>query len=132
MTETASAYQWLYTTLANDATLLGLVGGRVYRNVAPQGAAMPFLVFSYQGGYDVLGVGAVRIMSSLVCAVRAVGLWTGYDTLRQIADRADALLHAAQGTQVLACVREFPLDYVETDAGIVYAHVGGQYRLLVQ
>lgn len=130
--ETARAYAWLYSTLTGDATLQALVGTRVYRDVAPAAASYPLVVFSLQAGTDLMVVGATRVWSNLVCVVRAVGLAQTYATLQQIASRIDELLHAAVGTDVLMCVREVPIDYTETDYGESYAHVGGQYRLLVR
>jgi len=134
--ETARAHEWLYGVLSNDATLNSYVSGRVYRRLAPQGATMPYVVFQFQGGHDVQAVGPYRVMSQLVCVVKAVGLATTYTTLKTIADRVDSLLQAASGTttdgRVLSCVREIPIDYEETDAGVRYQHLGGQYRLYVQ
>lgn len=137
MIETARAFEWLYGLLSADATLVALINGRVYRHVAPQGAARPFLVAGYLAGSDVMTVSTARIMSSLVCTVRAVGLATQYGTLVSIADRADTLLHAASGVvadaRVLSCVRELALDYYEVSSeGLTFAHIGGQYRLQIQ
>jgi len=130
--ETALAHQWLYQTLSGDATLQGYVGQRVYRDLAPQGAAMPYLVFSYQAGRDVEAVGAVRILSQITVLVRVWGRRSEYATLAAAATRVDELLHAGSGTNVLACVREFPIDMAETVDGVTYVALGGQYRLLVQ
>jgi len=134
--ETARAHEWLYSVLSNDATLNSYVSGRIYRRLAPEGATMPYVIFQYQAGHDVQAVGPYRVMSQLVCVVKAVGLATTYATLKTIADRADALLQAASGTtadgRVLSCVRETPIDYEEVDAGVRYQHLGGQYRLYVQ
>lgn len=73
MIETARAHEWLYGVLSNDATLNSYVSGRVYRRLAPQGATMPYVVFQFQGGHDVQAVGPYRVMSQLVCVVKAVG-----------------------------------------------------------
>ncbi len=136
MIETARAHEWLYTVLSGDATLQGLVDTRIYRRLAPEGATMPFVIFQYQGGSDLTALGPYRILSSLVCVVKAVGTVATYGTLKQIADRVDTLLQAGSGVtldgRVLSCVREIPIDYEELDAGVRYQHLGGQYRLLVQ
>lgn len=136
MIETARAYEWLYSVLAGDAMLNGYVSGRVYRRLAPEGAAMPYVVFQFQSGHDVQAAGPYRVMSQLVCVVKIVGQASTYPTLKAIVDRVDALLQAASGMatdgRVLACMRETPIDYEEIDAGVRYQHLGGQYRLYVQ
>lgn len=136
MIETVRAHEWLYKTLSTDGPLGSLVGGRVYRRLAPADAPMPFVIFQYQAGHDVWAPGPHRIMSHLVCVVKVVGLATEYQGLKKIADRIDELLQAAQGEvadgRVLSCVREEAVDYEEVDGGVRYQHLGGQYRLYVQ
>lgn len=136
MIETARAYEWLYDVLSTDTSLTELVSTRIYRHVVPAGVQRPAVVFTMQGGHDVLGVGATRIMVHVVAVVKAVGLHRDYASLVAIADLIDAALHRAVGqvddARVLACVREVPLDYIEASDGEVYAHIGGQYRLLIQ
>lgn len=136
MIETIRVDQWLYERLSGDSTLSGLVGGRIYSYLAPQDAALPFVVFSHQAGHDVRGVGPARIMTSLVYQVKAVGQGHSFQQLKAIADRLDALLQGASGSvvdgTVLMCVREQPVEYVETDDGIQYRHLGGMWRIIAQ
>lgn len=136
MIETARVDRWLYERLAGDATLSGLVGGRIYAFVAPQGTAFPFVVFAHQGGHDVLGVGPARVMVSLLYQVKAVGQTAAVADLQPVADRIDALLHGASGAvpdgTILACVREQAIEEAEVDDGVQYRHVGGLYRLIAQ
>lgn len=128
--------QWLYGLLTGDPTLAGLVGGRVYGYVAPEGAALPFVVYSHQAGSDVRGNGPTRFMASLLYQVKAVGAGASFQPLKAIADRLDALLQGASGTvadgRVLVCVREQPIAYVEIDNGIIYRHAGGLWRIHAQ
>lgn len=135
--ETSIADRWLYSVLSNDSTLDTLLGSgdRVWQEQADQGAPMPYVVFQYQGGFDVAGVGPTRIMASLLYLVRVIG--TGeFSELEAAADRIDTLLHAKAGEvadgHMFACVREQPFRLIETTDGIVYRHRGGLYRLLAQ
>lgn len=135
--ETFTAARWLYAKLAGDAALAAALGGadRVWQELADQGSAMPYVVFQYQGGSDVAGVGTARIMANLLYLVRVVG-GGAHSELEAAADRIDAVLHGASGPVgdgiVFACVREQPISYTETSDGKVYRHVGGLYRLFTQ
>lgn len=131
MAETANAFEWLFGVLSADQTLQSYVGQRVYRHLAPAGAPLPYVIMSYQAGSDLLVVGSARVWSALVIVVKVVGEVGTYMTLRAAVDRIDELLHGAGSGRVLSCVREFPLDYFETEDGVTAIHLGGQYRLLV-
>lgn len=136
MNEIARAFEWLYDTLTEDSTLATLVGARVYRGVAPQGEARPCVVYNAAAGHDVMTVGTARVITHVVVTVKAVGRNTDYAALKSVADALDAALHGARGSAsgalVLSCYREMPLDYIEHTQTETYAHLGGQYRLLVQ
>jgi len=141
MIETFRAEQWLYSLLTGDTGPGGVntfVGGRIYAYVAPSGASFPFVVYSYQGGHDVQGIGPARIMASGVYQVKVVGkaATVAFGAIKAIADRIDTLLQGASGTvvdgRVLSCVREQGISYVEISGSDVYSHLGGLYRLLVQ
>ncbi len=137
MQESFRAEQWLYSVLSGDAALAALVGTRIYGYVAPTGSASPFVIYSHQGSHDVRGVGAVRILNSMVYQVKGVGQGSSMSAVKAIADRIDALLHATSGTtddgRILSCVREQTISYVEIDpSGMRWDHCGGLYRLQVQ
>lgn len=136
MIETIRIEQWLYTLLSGDATLTALVGARIYAYVAAQGAAMPFVVFNLQDGSDVMGVGTARIMFDGLYQVKGINEASSFASLKPIADRIDTLLQGNSGSvldgAILACTREQPLSYVETDEDRQYRHLGGLYRILAQ
>lgn len=124
---------WLYDCLSGDATLTGLVGSRIVDRIAERGQDYPLVVFQFQGGHDVMGVAAARLLGQEVFLVKAVGRAPSYATLKPIAKRIDELLHKAHGEtddgKVRACVREQPFKMVELIDGIEYRHLGGLYRL---
>jgi hypothetical protein len=137
--ETVVAETWLYSVLTTDATLTGLigVGEKVHAFVAPKGTPPPFVVYQYQGGNDVRGVGPVRIMTGLLYVVKAVTRSKSFSDLKPIAERINVLLHAqhgeAAGGRVVSCVREQPFKLVETsDGGVPFRHLGGIYRINAQ
>ena len=122
----------LISTLAGDPTLAGLIGNRVYSDVAPDGAVFPFVVYSLAAAPTVRGVGAAHIMSNATYTVKAVDDSATYATLRVIADRIDALLIGLEGANdygtVLAGTKEETIRFTILEAGRQYRHLGGQYR----
>lgn len=136
MIEVLRVDQWLYATLTGDATLVGAVGTRCYGDVAPQGAAFPYLIFNLMDGTDVMGIGTARIMVNAIYQIKVIGQVPSYALLKPIADRVDAVLQGATGSVVdgviLACTREQPIRYVEIAGETQYRHLGGLYRVFVQ
>ena len=133
MAETLVAEQWLYSVLAADSQLAAIVGTRIYAYVAPQGATMPFVVYQNQAGRDVRGVGPLRLMANMLYVVKVVAQTNTFGTLETAANRIDAVLQAASGSNVrgtvIACVREQPFSLVESLETGQYRHLGGIYRL---
>lgn len=137
--ETTVAETWLYGLLAADTGVGGVnhattgVNGRIYSYVAPEGAEFPFVIVSHQSGHDVRGTGPARVMAAMVYQVKVVGKARSQLAIAALASRVDALLQGASGTvsggQVLACVREQTVSYLEVDAGTQYRHLGGLYRI---
>lgn len=140
MAELFAAETWLYSVLAADASLAAVVGERIYSEQAWQTdplPAMPIVLFQMLSGNDLRGVGAVRVWVDAVYVVRGISDEDGYGgSLKTIADRIDAVLHAASGSNaegtVVECVRDRPFKMPETINGRVYRHLGGVYRLHVQ
>lgn len=141
MAELWIADQFIYGRLAGDSTLANLVGGtaspRIYADIAPDGAATPFIVFQNQSAVDSQGIGAIRIMVDALYVVRGVAPSSTYGgVLTQIDDRIDTLLHDVAGTagtgRVIASYREAPFRLTEQRDGKVWRHLGGIYRLYPQ
>lgn len=130
--------KWLYGVLSADSMLAGLVSTRIYSYLTPTGAGFPSIVYAYQGSMDVVAVGGIRIMNSGMYLVKAITQDNSMvGAAKSIADRIDALLHGQQfgvvtGGIVLACVREYPIAYVEYLNGLRYNHCGGIFRVIAQ
>lgn len=132
-----AASSFIYSTLAGDATLNGLVGTKIYEAIAPPDAALPYVIFAEYSTREVLGMGANRLWADDMWIVRGVARQESYVTnpLKGIADRINALLHKSSGTDsygtVWACVREERVRYPEIDeAGQQVRHLGGIYRIM--
>lgn len=136
MIEVARGLLWIYEKLANDATLADLVDDRIYDGIAPEGAAFPYVVYSFQAGADTVVVGAARVLNSGLYLVKAVAETQSYSGPAEIADRIDDLLQAASGAAddglILGANREQPIMYVEVVDTIQFRHVGGLYRIFTQ
>jgi hypothetical protein len=136
VSEILSAEKWLYTVLNNDTQLKAKAKG-IYSGLVPSGTAFPLVYITLQRqDADLITNGAHRVWATLHYAVRAVdetGSW-GSD-LKTIANRIDAVLHAASGSSsegtVYECVREQPFAIVEQADGRQFRHLGGLYQLRV-
>lgn len=139
------ASYWIYSRLAGDAIITGIVGTRVYRDVAPQGAPLPCLVFQVQSSEDYNTSGVNRIFTTLTVVVKAIVKGASYGADAQtLAARADALLHNVNGgvsmtlpdtsiaTGYCWAWRTRPFNLAEVSDGVQYRHLGGVYRVHAQ
>ena len=136
----AEGMAYILTTLQADSTLMTDVNSQIYRAMAPQSAINkpPYILINYQGGSDVMGSFADRLMTTGLYQVAIYGPDSLFlATLYPAAQRIDTDLHrtsgTAQGGTILACYREQPLILSEVIAGSdqVWTRCGGLYRILV-
>lgn len=132
MNESTRALAFIYNRLATDATLLAVPIGGVFRGIAPDNTAAPYIIMALQGGHDVLGSGGARIMADLPIQVSAFAPAGLMNTLQAVADRLDALLDQASGTtsdgRVLAIRRQQIINLDEPVNGVTWTRLGGIYR----
>jgi hypothetical protein len=111
----------------------------IFRTNATQAAINnpPFIRINYQGGADVLGATATRIMASGLYQVAIYGPDTQFATLLAAAKLLDAALQETSGTAVgatiLTCHREQAIMLSEIVSGSdqQWTRIGGLYRILV-
>lgn len=129
--EPALANQWLYETLNAVPDL----AGNVHDTNAPQGVALPYVVFNLQAGTDVPTANGTRIMANLLYQVAVVGT-SAFSALASLASAVDAALQRASGSVVggaiFSCVRESTLQDAETDSGVTYRYLRLFFRLYAQ
>jgi hypothetical protein len=131
--------QWIYGILGGDLALSTLVSGRVYGDMAPQGAAMPLVLFSFLGGADKVLTLRTRFTNAIYL-VRAVASGSSYNTIEGIADRLDLLLTTSLSDQgfvlrdirVSSCSREQPHQRKDMENGVPVVYLGGFYRIRYQ
>lgn len=136
MSELVAADTFIYARLTAAPALLV---SRVYAAEAPQGAPLPYVIYSLMGGSDDLTeVGAHRVWSNVLYLVKVVGQGTSYSALDATVNEIDTRLHRSSGpvsttAYVDACVREQPFRLAETtSSGVSYRHQGALYRLWVR
>ncbi|MDE1904957.1 MAG: hypothetical protein KGH75_00720 [Rhodospirillales bacterium] len=136
----AEGMAYILAKLQADAPLNAIATGGIYRAAAPQAAinAPPYVLINYQGGADVMGSFADRIMTGGLYQVAIYGPDTMMAaSLVPAARLIDADLHrtagTAQGGTILACYREQPivLSEVVTGSDVYWSRVGGLYKILV-
>ena len=107
-----------------------LVGGRIYRDVVPQAAALPAITVTLVSGTDTNTVGGRRVFQMALVDVRVVS--DGVSYANAIADRVDTVIQNAAGTKEAVSVVELRRDqvtaFVENDAGKLYSHLVSTYR----
>lgn len=113
---------------------------QIFRDKAPQAAINnpPYILARAQGGSDVMGSFADRLMYSGLFQVCVYGPDTMYANLFAAYRLMDKDLHRTSGTalgmNIIACYREQPLELSEVISGSdqMWTRVGGIYRCQVQ
>jgi hypothetical protein len=131
----------VYGKLAGDTTLNNLLGTpptgyskSIYHQLAPAGAAFPYVIFSKQAGTPTEAFGDPDALDTDVWLVKAIDRATSADTAEAIADRVKTLLNDASlsisGLTLTYLRRQSDVEYSETDQGTEYKHAGSLYRLV--
>lgn len=112
---------------------------RVWSDVAPQGVPFPYIITQIMSAVDVIATGPIRVMVGTQYLIKGMAQGQTYSaTLRQIANRVDALIHAQTadsvqgGGRIVSCVRQRPFRLTEATNGVQYRQLGGIYDINVQ
>lgn len=144
---TPRAELWLYSLLGNDTSEAdpdeptipladqGIGPSDVHDSVAPPGTSGIYLVYNYQGGFDILASGKISLMGSLLYQVKVSGEDVSKAALVPYFDRFDKLIVGGDGTAdgyYVEARREQELalpPVVNGDA--ISREIGGLYRLFI-
>lgn len=125
----------VYDLLAADTGAGGvstLLGGRIYRDLVPQAAALPAATVTLVSHTDLNTMGGVRVLGNVLVDVRIVGAGSSYAAINPIARRADTVLQSAGGASfgsvVVELRRTATQQFIENDSGALFAHVIQTYR----
>ncbi len=135
--ELARVEQWMYTTLAADATVNSIVADRIYADEAPQGALFPMVIFAHIGNVDILRSGSNGRFAKNIFLVRAIDRNSSVSgNLTTVADRFDVLLLVQNVT-----VNGVRIAYVQHDQhairkdsqdGVPVSYLGSYYLVYTQ
>jgi hypothetical protein len=138
MSEIAQAYAWVYSTMSADTALMAAATGGIYQGMADIGTQPPFVIYARQSDIDVSTSAAVRLWSSILLQIKAVGLAANWAAMVIIANRIDALFKNVRSTGlpqggVIACYREQQIALDDPPiAGAQWTNLGGLYRIALQ
>lgn len=127
----------LTSKLTGDATLTAMLASStsVYDKVAPQGSALPYVIFQKQTGSPRYTMGGPAYDDN-VYLVKAVAESPSAKVAGQIAERVDALLTDGSLTltsgSLMVMRRQQDVEYAETADGRTFQHVGATYLIGVQ
>lgn len=140
MNEVQAGALHLYAKLSGAAAVTALVSTRIYDDVAPQGATLPYLRYHLPTpAQDTLATLAHRLLSTQRWTVLAWAESGSYAEADAIALAADNALHQTTGSQVisavtytiLGCYRRSSVRFTQLNAGRTIRVVGGTYDVLV-
>lgn len=133
MTEYAAARQWISGLLAGDSGTTSVVSTRIYRDQAPQGAALPHVIYAelLPDDDEVNGIGDT-VAANLQYEIYCVG--TNETNVLAMADRIQALFGGTTGTASPWSLGSWRLKPVEDPPekfgpNTIY-RAGGLYRVL--
>ena len=122
----------IYSVLNVEAVTNEATGG-VFNGIAPQGVEPPFVVFQAMSRVDDYfaftgrGGAAIYMVKAIDRSIWPKGagdIDTQIDSVMQ-----DASL-SITGHALLMCRRESDIYLTEDQAGVVYQHIGGRYRII--
>lgn len=128
----------MQSVLAGDSTLNTLVGGRIYSEEAPQGAAVPMVVFAHLGGSTSVRTLNGHVLTSLYM-VRAIDDGESFDgVVTAVADRIDTVLTVGDqgtvvdGVRITKCRIDQPHQRKDASEGVPIVYMGAIYRVYYQ
>ena len=134
--ELAVTDNWTHDVLVAKANLNTLVSGRIWQDVAKQNTVFPYVLFGFQGGQDVRGLGIVRLLTRPLYFVKLVFTGSQTSAVRTAFNEIDEAMGYVSvdvsESYVISARRFSLLHYVERDADSKpIFHRGGLYRLEV-
>lgn len=131
--------EFLFQQLTGHEPLADLVGARVYRDLAPPGAALPYVIFGFVAGVDRNAMGSRSIMFTRPhFDIKGVVRGTNSADADAIADAIHGAVNGKQRLDVavgelvvLGVRRESLIEFPELLDDVQYLHRGGTYRCFV-
>lgn len=130
MIEAQRVARFVHAALVGDAGVGGvatLLGGRIYRALVPQGAALPAMTVEVVPLDDLTTANGDHVWQEVLVDVAVHGEGADYAPINSAADRAFTVLQGAGGVQddvqVVKLRRRSTRTFIDTDEGKSYAHI---------
>ncbi len=125
---------WAWEMLGADATLLGMVSNRLYRDRPPQAIVNPFPCIVVNGltSPDTNTLNGKRIMTEPMFQVSVRGQDETYTPYRPIADRVDLILQELGGSKTIGGGRKLIVDKLVRSEAVPIPMDVEQSRMYVQ
>jgi hypothetical protein len=138
MHELGGVDTFLTQRLAADPIIQQVAGGRVFSDLAPEGTAFPYVIFSLNAERGLGMIGSCdRVASIPDYLVKAVTEGRSYQVALQLANAIDRAVVGAFGSAIadgqevqikaVRCITR--VRYTEQADGTQYRHMGGVYRM---
>jgi hypothetical protein len=136
MNEEVATALWLRDYLASDADLSSSVQTFAIRSTRTTDP-LPYIKVDILERRDVMVVNAGRVWVDLLFLVRGITKGPDWTDVQTIAARVDTVLHRLQGSGdatifIQEVFREEPFSDETIEAGDLYVHSGGLYRIRAQ
>lgn len=141
MAETAQVFQYVLATMQADSQLVAAATGGFWNGYADVGVTAPYVLYSRQGGNDILTMNVNRLWADVLLQIKAVGPASNYPALVTISKRIDALFHpqnrgpySTPSGILLQSHRQQEIAYDEPALvnGVQYSNLGGLYLFSMQ
>src|SRR5438132_14220348 len=90
MSEIASAFAWINSTMRADTALMAASTGGIFQGLADIAVVAPYTSYALQSSTEVLTANAIRLWARLLIQIKAVGSVKNYDVMVIIANSIDA------------------------------------------
>ena len=136
VSEIQEAKNWIYDKLVANADIASVVSTRIYADNYPGTRVFPYILYNWQGGGDLRGVGKKRLASEPLFQIRVVTIGAPDTNAKLVDKRLDDVLEASandlSGDYYFTASREGFVDRPEYDsANTRYHNLGGIYRIWI-
>ena len=140
VSELQEAKNWIYDKLSANTDITGVVSSRIFADNYPGSFStrtFPYILYNYQGGGEIRGVGKNRQASEPLFQIRVVTQGAPDTNAKLVDKRIDDVLSAAtsdvSGDYYFSAERIDPVDRAEYDATNQRFHnLGGIYRVWIR
>jgi Protein of unknown function (DUF3168) len=122
----------VFGALAADAPFWAAIGGRLFRDQVPSGAALPAAIVTLVSSVDSRTLDGRRVLDTVTIDVHLVADGSSYGPIDPAADLADGVVDGLRdvvdGVLAVRFRRDAVTAFLENESGATYAHLIQTYR----